>query len=203
MSFLELLGLSASVGSLQHGLFCPSCLAVGLRWCLCCLLFPLSLDVQRPSSLKQASSTASSAESPIQHSHQSGRPFIHIAVNHSAFVCVIRYLSAFGHLLGCFPVYRSLGFQLLVSFLSPSWFFGLFVQGFPPQGCLLFSSWSVFLSVSSFLSQFCVCARLFPTGVLLFRSSLVFLSVSSFPSRVCAFSHKSYRWRGLQVAGFP
>ena len=131
MPFLESLSLSASVGSLQQGLFCPSGLAFVLRWCLGYLLFSLSLGVWRLQSLKQASATTSSAVSPIQHPHQPSRPFIHIAVSPSAPVCVIHYLSAFDGLLGCFPVCRSLDFQRLVSCLRPSWFFGGLCGAFP------------------------------------------------------------------------
>ena len=52
-----------------------------------------AIGARRPSSLKQASATASSAVSPIQHPHQPGRPFIHIAVSPSAsvyVVCIVR-----------------------------------------------------------------------------------------------------------------
>ena len=48
----------------------------------------LYLGVRRPLSLTQASATASSAVSPIQHPRQPGRPFIHIAVSPSASVYV-------------------------------------------------------------------------------------------------------------------
>ena len=50
--------------------------------------YPSAIGARRPSSLKQASATASSAVSPIQHPHQPGRPFIHIAVSPSASVYV-------------------------------------------------------------------------------------------------------------------
>ena len=55
--------------------------------------YPSAIGARRPSSLKQASATASSAVSPIQHPHQPGRPFIHIAVSPSASVyvsCIVR-----------------------------------------------------------------------------------------------------------------
>ena len=142
------------------------------------LLFviPSALSVQRPSSRKQARSTASSAVSPIQHPHRPGRPFIHIVVSPSASVYVVCVL---------------LGSSVVRAGLFPTWF-------------LLFGSWSVFLSVSSFpswflcscgafphrgfcylvlgpcpcqfrafLVGFCVHAGLFPTGVLLLSSLLV------------------------------
>ena len=141
MPFLESLSLSASVGSLQQNLFCPSGLA---------------FDVPRPSSLKQASATASSAISPIQHPHWPSRHFIQIAVSPSAPVCVIRYLSAFGGLLGCFPVCRSPDFQSLISCLRPSWFFGCCAGLFPQGFC-----YSVLCRCScqsrAFLVSLCLC----------------------------------------------
>ena len=114
---------------------------------------------------QQASATASSVVSPIQHTHCPGRLIIHIAVSPNASVCVIHYFSASSCLLGCLSVCKSLSFQSLGSCLLPSWFFGLFARGFSPQEFLLFSSLLVFSSVSSFPSRFCVRAGLSPTGV--------------------------------------
>ena len=98
------------------------------------LLIPSALSVRRPSSLKQARATASSAVSPIQHPYRPGRPSIHIAVSPSASVCVVCVL--FGS-----SVVRA----------------GLF-----PTRFLLFGSWSVFLSVSSFPSRFLCSCGAFP-----------------------------------------
>ena len=106
---------SASVG-ISCRLFLFGALSILSAWFLQNSLCRLVYGSLTPS---QASATASSAVSPIQHSYWPDRPLIYIAVSPSASVCIICYLAAIGCFLSCFPVYRSLHYQLLCSCLCP------------------------------------------------------------------------------------
>ena len=145
---------------------------------------------------KQASATASSAVSPIQHQHWPSRPFIHIAVSPSAPVCVIHYISAFGGLLGCFPVCRSLDFQSLVSCLRPSWFFDCLCGAFPHRVFCYSVLCRCSCQFRAFLVGFVFVRGFTPQGFLLLSSLLVFSSDSSFPSQFCVFPAMGFAVEG-------